>query len=490
LLFNSYVFILIFLPLTLAGFHLARRFAGAKAALGLLCLASLIGYLSSQWKIAYVLYGSVGFNFLIGEAGDRWRPRARILLASGVLCNLLVLVYFKYGNVLVTLWPGVELPPDSVPRIAFPLGISFFTFQQVSYLVDRFRGRVPAHGFLQYLLYTTFFANLIAGPITRARDFFKQIQSPDWLRIDWENAFFGLACISVGLAKKTMIADTLREYLFLFFETVRAGRTLHFTDAWLAAFGFSYQIYFDFSGYSDIALGLGLLLNIRLPVNFYSPFKSTNLAEFWRRWHITVYQFIRDYVYGPMLSLAPPTLAWELILLFVSIFLFGIWHGGTLNFVIFGLVEGLLMVVYGFWVFVCTVARWRWTDSRAWKVVAGALTFGSLVPTQCFMQFNGWTEARRFFLSLVDFSGRTPSLLSLLSIGRGAFIALMLTLTWSVLFLPNSYEVFFEGREGKNGYWRWFSPGPRMGLVLALAALMVFAVLFVNMSKEYIYFVF
>ena len=300
MLFNSFEFLLLFLPLTLVGFYFLARFRSVPLVLAWLVLCSL--FFHGYWKASYtwLFLCSMVVNYLFGLAclpalgKPAWQRRATIIAA--VIFNLGLLAYFKYAGFLAgVVWQisGYFFNPGD---IVLPLAISFYTFQQISFLVDTYRGRCPRYGFMQYAAYLAFFPHLIAGPIVRHDNLIHQMGDKAILHPKAENFLSGMAIIMIGLFKKVVLADGAAAYVNPVFFAAGNGAQIGFVEGWLAAVLFSFVIYFDFSGYSDIAIGLARLFNVRFPENFASPYKATNIVEFWRRWHITLSYFLRQYL--------------------------------------------------------------------------------------------------------------------------------------------------------------------------------------------------
>ena len=383
MLFNSSTFLLQFLPIVLGGFVLLswlglRRFSGLW-----LTAASFVFY--GWWNAANVpiLVGSIAFNYILG--GRLMRSPNRGLLIAGIVVNVTLLAFFKYTGFAVEVARELSGADWSVPSIVLPLAISFFTFQQIAYLVDANGGAVTEHGFLNYCLFITFFPHLIAGPITHHREMLSQFGNPDRFRPRWDLASVGSTLFLVGLFKKVMVADPFGAYATPVFEAAREGG-VQFVDAWGGALAYALQIYFDFSGYSDMAIGLGLLFGIALPPNFNSPYKARNVIEYWSRWHMTLTRFLTAYVFNPIVvaltrrraarGLPLPRrgrMSLETFAVLVAMptvftmFVSGVWHGAGWQFVIFGLLHGVFLVV---------AHAWRW-----WKVRRGVpLDGGGAAP--------------------------------------------------------------------------------------------------------------
>ena len=344
MLFNTQPFVLGFLPLCLAGFFLAGRVMGRNAALGWLLAASLFFY--GWWKPPFVLLlvGSISANYVLGQrilhcAQDGNARSARRWLVAGIACNLALLGWFKYADFLLHL----AVPEAGSLGIFLPLAISFFTFQQIMFLVDSARKQRADAGLLPYATFVAFFPHLIAGPIVRPRDVIPQLLARDIAVPDADNLATGLMLFLLGLAKKLVLADTFGGFSDVGFNAAANGAAPTLIEAWYAVLAYSLQIYFDFSGYSDMAIGLARMLNVRFPLNFNSPYQSRNIAEFWRRWHITLGAFLRDYLYIPLGgSRCSP--ARRTANLMFTMLLCGLWHGAAWRFVLWGGVHGLALV--------------------------------------------------------------------------------------------------------------------------------------------------
>jgi len=347
MIFSSYAFLLFFLPGVYCLFLLMRYLRLDRAALVVLLIASLSFYAVWDWRYLGLLLGSILGNYLIGfkvatQPGKSW-------LTIAVTGNLLVLGYYKYAGFFLGF-----LPQSNDWHIVLPLGISFFTFQQIAWQVDLHRKRllVPG-GLISYSFFVSFFPQLIAGPIVHAREILPQV-SRGWLRrpLAWE---VGLALLVVGLMKKVLLADPLAPAVEELFGRAAQGDGLYAPEVVLAGLAYGLQLYFDFSGYADMALGLGLMFGIRLPVNFRSPYKSESIVEFWRRWHITLSHFLRDYLYIPLGGSRAGWLRTNTNLM-ITMLLGGLWHGAGWQFVLWGGLHGALLVLNHTW---ARFIRWR-----------------------------------------------------------------------------------------------------------------------------------
>ncbi|MBM4201024.1 MAG: MBOAT family protein, partial [Gammaproteobacteria bacterium] len=350
MLFHTPEFLLGFLPLTLCGYFLLGSWSWQFARVWL-AVASLVFY--GWWNPYYVvlILGSIAGNFGGGKvmerlARNRQRVRLRAMLMLLVLCNLSLLVYFKYlmffadevNHLVGTHW--------DVGQIVLPIGISFYTFTQIAYLADLYQGKVREGSMLNYLLFVTYFPHLVAGPVLHHAEMMPQFADERNLRFAPLNFARGITFLAFGLCKKIVLADGCAPLADRAFAA--GGTALSTGDAWLGAVAYSLQIYYDFSGYCDMAIGLSLLFNIRLPVNFHSPYRSVNIIEFWRRWHITLSRFLRDYLYIPLGGNRRGDVR-RYINLLVTMLLGGVWHGANWTFLIWGGLHGTYLCLNHLW---------------------------------------------------------------------------------------------------------------------------------------------
>ncbi len=301
MLFNSYEFIFIFLPVTFFIYFYLNRKRLTEASKGFLVVSSLFFY--SWWNIIYLplILLSMIFNYVIGTSLTKDEEYKKVskkqLLTIGIIGNVGLLGYFKYADFFISnvnFVTGSDIP---LLHLALPLAISFFTFQQIAYLVDSYRGETKEYDFLNYAVFVTFFPQLIAGPIMHHKEMMPQFANVRNKLINFKNILLGLFIFSIGLFKKVVIADTFAVWATNGFDN---AEVLTFFEAWATSFSYTFQLYFDFSGYTDMAIGAALLFNIKLPINFNSPYKALNIQDFWRRWHITLSRFLKDYIYIPL----------------------------------------------------------------------------------------------------------------------------------------------------------------------------------------------
>jgi alginate O-acetyltransferase complex protein AlgI len=343
MLFSTFEFIVGFLPIALAGYWSLAAYPRAR--LWFLLLISLVFYSYWDWRFTPLLVGSIIFNWL--AAGAFFRYRRREILVAAVIGNLLCLGVFKYLGFFESIVFDSTGWDPAIARLALPLGISFFTFHHIIYLVDLMRGRAPAYSFRDYALYIALFPQILAGPLVRHREIIPQFSlTPNRPGLE-ERIAQGIALFLMGLWKKMFLADTLAAQVDAAY-TAAAAHTLTIGGGWTAACGFVLQIYFDFSGYSDMAIGLSLLFGFQLPYNFATPYRAISLHHLWRHWHMTLSRFLRDYLFLPLAD-SRPTIARHAVALFLTMVLAGLWHGAGWTFIVWGALQGVGLVVELLW---------------------------------------------------------------------------------------------------------------------------------------------
>jgi len=348
-LFNSYIFIFLFLPITLAGFYLIGGRGHHRVAISWLVACSLFFY--GWWNPAYLglILASILFNYAMGMVvSSQATDHRKLMLTLGVAANLGLLGYYKYANFFVDNFNLAAGSSFHLETIILPLAISFFTFQQIAYLVDAYRGETREYNFLHYCLFVTFFPQLIAGPIVHHREMLPQFAQDLIYRLNYRNLAVGLTIFAIGLFKKVVLADGIAVFATPVFNAAEAGVSLTLFEAWGGGLAYTMQIYFDFSGYSDMAIGLGRMFGIRLPLNFHSPYKAVNIIEFWHRWHMTLSRFLMVYVYFPLGGNRKGP-ARRYVNLMTTMVLGGLWHGAGWTFLIWGAVHGSCLVVNHGW---------------------------------------------------------------------------------------------------------------------------------------------
>jgi alginate O-acetyltransferase complex protein AlgI len=507
-LFNSYTFIFLFLPLAVAGYFIAARLSGRTAAMLWLIAASLFFY--GWWNPSYLwLLGAVMvFTYLAGRALSA-RPDKR-LLAFAIAVDLGVLVYYKYANFLVDNAAAVTGQDWSLGRIVLPLAISFFTFQKIAYLVDSYRGLTKGYNFIEYTLFVAFFPQLIAGPIVHYKEVLPQFRLPETFRPHAENFAVGLTIFAMGLFKKAVLADGIAVYATPVFTAVQGGTHPDLLTAWAGALAYTFQLYFDFSGYSDMAIGGARLFGIKLPQNFNSPYKAANIIDFWRRWHMTLSRFLRDYLY---ISLGGNRKgeARRYLNLFITMLLGGIWHGAGWNFVIWGALHGFYLTANHGW---RRIAPARLETAAAYRLTAWTLTMLAVVVGWVFFRAPTLEVAMRMIAGMAGLNGvalpqalemrlggLATSLESLgvtFSMGGGAtFISSwiwIVALFGVACFLPNSQEIMGRFKPvidatpdqlARRLLWK-----PNAGWAFGAAIVAVGGVLALTRVSEFLYFQF
>lgn len=340
MLFNSYIFIFLFLPLSLLGWYGLNRIGKYKAAGLYLTAMSLwfYGYFNTSYLILMVV--SIGGNYLISFLMEKKVIKGRIALVSGLLLNLGLLFYFKYYDFFIFNINVAFKTDFALKNILLPLGISFFTFQQLSYMIDRYKGKAVHYSFIEYAAFVTFFPQLVAGPIVLHSEFIPQFNDSAKRRFNPESFYEGLISFVIGLSKKVLLADTLAVIVNKGFDDYLLLDTFSTIVVMTAYF---LELYFDFSGYSDMAIGMGLMFGIKLPVNFDSPYKSESLKELWTRWHMTLTRFMTTYVYIP-LGGSRKGKARTYFNVFIVFVLSGLWHGAAWTYVLWGVLTGLIVI--------------------------------------------------------------------------------------------------------------------------------------------------
>ena len=369
MLFNSYIFLFAFLPVAVVGYYGLAQLYGSKAAKIWLCLASFVFY--GWWNPAFVLLllGSIAFNYtlslyLVGK-GDAESKNQSAILFGGIAANILLLFHYKYFYPLLGFFHDLGWTHVDYGSVILPIGISFFTFTQIGYLVDCREGLVRDRGLLNYVLFVTFFPHLVAGPILHHREIMPQFAEESTYRLRIENLGVGLTLLTIGLVKKVLIADTISPWVEAGFDNVQHIVLIH---AWSVAFAYSMQLYFDFSGYSDMAIGLGIMFGVKLPLNFNSPYKSMSIIDFWQRWHMTLTRYLTLLLYNPIAlwvtryrqragmtmnrQAAATPFGFASMIGFptlTTMFLAGVWHGAGLQFMVFGLLHATYLIVNHAW---------------------------------------------------------------------------------------------------------------------------------------------
>ena len=505
----------IFLFVALAGFFLFGRTGRVMHIIAWLSVCSLFFY--GWWNPAYLLLISISIvcNYTFG----RWIGGRRSLLLTGVAVafNLGLIGYFKYAGFLVATSANLTGAGWQIDEIILPLAISFFTFQQIAFVVDVYRGKEVERDFMKYCFFVVFFPQLIAGPIVHHNQTIPQLTNDQMLANRMENLSVGLTYFVFGLFKKLVIADGVAQYSTPAFEAVELGYSLTFVEAWCAALAYTFQIYFDFSGYSDMAIGLARMFGIKLPINFHSPYKSTSIVEFWRRWHMTLSAFLRDYLYIPLGGnrVGGPRKYFNI---FVVMFLGGLWHGAGWTYILWGALHGFYLLVnhafryvvncfglkgsgprftlktiYLLLTMFCVVIAWvvfraESIDGAA-IMLTGMIGGNGIVFPHTYAVYAGWLTAVP-----VDIEFRTLNYYY----GSQQVVWYMLLLA-IVVWVPNTHEIMNRYRPALNppevspdSVWRYcdWRPSNLHAVIVGAMALTALFMIFIGRRNEFLYFQF
>ncbi|HPV02914.1 MAG TPA: MBOAT family O-acyltransferase [Clostridiales bacterium] len=473
MIFSSYTFIFAFLPIVFTAYFLLQRFAGDRPAKIWLVAASLFFYAWGNILFLPLLAGTVVFNYFIVSLlrKNRGRPvLPKMLLALSVLENLGLLFYFKYLNFFLSNVNYVFGTGYILRDIVLPIGISFYTFQILAHVIDTYRGESEDSTFLEFAVFVTFFPQLIVGPIVRHDYMIGQIRSESARRIDTSNIIKGIMYFSIGCAKKILIADPLISHAQHFYNVMGNG---NFFEAWGAVFAYTFAYYFDFSGYIDMALGLGMFFNIKLPDNFDSPYKARNFADFWRRWNITVSNFFYDYIFRRIFRFGDGVL--KLVLATMATFIVsGLWHGASWHYVFWGVANGILVSIAN----IMTLRRKKLPFPLAW-----ALTFFFVLVTRVLFDANGMTQAFNIYRTMFDIRPALAGFSDFMRLGldyvRENLHETILVVAGACIcfFAPNTREMFSEFRP------RWYH-------AVFAGALFTVSLFFMGRVSSFLYFQF
>ncbi len=487
MLFNSYIFVFVFLPVTLVGYYWLSSGLGKRPAIGWLVAASLFYY--GWWNPDYLLLigASIVANFAIGvwlqSPARGLEVRQRAILALGLGFNIALLGYYKYANFFVDSINSVGGTSYHLENIILPLGVSFFTFQQIAYLVDVHRGPAPRYSFLDYCLFVSFFPQLIAGPIVHHAEMLPQFSEERSRRFDPANLAQGSATFVIGFFKKVIIADSLSRTVNPVFDAAASGAAVGFADAWAGTLAYTLQVYFDFSGYSDMAIGIGLMFGIRLPVNFNSPYRARSIDDLWSRWHMTLSRFLRDYVYYPLGGNrhGEPR---RYVNLMTTMVVGGLWHGAGWTFAFWGGLHGLFLCIHHFY----QPFRIDWPEgwSPLGDFSARITTLFAFVSSIVFFRATSFPAAWSIIASMFGAEGlafdeslRPGSALTWIAVG-----------TVIALLAPNTQQIVTDDRKPvplpfgfEVGGWR---PTRIHALVTSFAFFI--AVLYLSRANEFLYF--
>jgi alginate O-acetyltransferase complex protein AlgI len=444
MLFNSYEFIFIFLPITFLVYFYLNHKRLTIASKGFLVFSSLFFY--SWWNIAYLplILISMLFNYVIGNSlnkdiktnkkGFSKTFSNKSILIFGIVCNVSLLGYFKYADFFIENFNFAVGTNVDLLNLLLPLAISFFTFQQIAYLVDSYRGETKEYDFLNYALFVTFFPQLIAGPIVHHKEMMPQFANNRNMVKNYKNIALGIFIFSMGLFKKVVIADTFAKWANAGFDV---ATTLNLFEAWATSLSYTFQLYFDFSGYTDMAIGIALLFNIKLPINFNSPYKALSIQDFWRRWHITLSRFLRDYIYIPLGGNKKGSFRTYSNLM-ATFIIGGFWHGAGWTFLFWGFLHGLALSIH---------RLWQTLGFKMWTWLAWFITFNFVNITWVFFRAKEWDDAIKVLSGMAGFTGivlkeKWESNISFLTIFGVEFDTVFVNLSgknkivyWIVIFL-------------------------------------------------------
>lgn len=520
MLFNSVEFIFGYLPITFALFFVLAKVSRRLAA-AWLAAASLFFY--GWWDATYLwlLGSSIVANFLLGSAIARAHsesklPRAKAVLIFAVTANLVVLGYYKYANFFMATLNDVGIAQLDFPNVLLPLGISFFTFTQIAFLVDAYYGKAKEYDLVHYTLFVTYFPHLIAGPVLHHKEMMPQFAQSSTYSVRLENIAVGSTIFLIGLFKKTVLADGVAPYATPVFSAAKQGQELDFFEAWGGALAYTLQLYFDFSGYSDMAIGLSRLFGIQLPLNFNSPYKAVSIIDFWRRWHMTLSRFLRDYLYVPLGGNRKGA-ARRYLNLFVTMLLGGLWHGAGWTFIAWGALHGFYLMVNHAWLALKRrVGLASSPSSMVGRLLARCLTLLAVIVGWVFFRAETFDAALIVLAGMFGINGVSlpASVVNALGAiggmlvgagvearlgGGGVFVSTFLWVAVAgtiALFAPNTQELMEHFKPAldhvpttRSGKWtlRW-----RPSLRWAFAVALIGAVGLLSMTgvSEFLYFQF
>lgn len=429
MIFSSYTFLFKFLPIVFAGYFLLNGFKLTFFAKWWLVLCSLFFYWYGSDYFLPFFIGSVIFNYLTGMLLNKYKEKSKLILktvfAVGIAGNIALLGYYKYMDFFISninFFTGKSLPLLHIP---LPIGISFFTFQLIAYVVDCYRGEAKEYSFLNYLMFITFFPQLIVGPIIHHKDVVPQYENPENAKLNYENIAAGIFIFSMGCAKKILLADPLTNWSEPAFSNVWQ---LTMIDSWFASVSYTISYYFDLSGYADMAIGLGLMFNVLIPINFSSPYKARNFADYWRKWHITLSRFLGDYIFRNIFHKGDSSSRFYFAI-FMTFLISGFWHGAGWTFVVWGILNGI---------FVIFSHVMRRSKKELPFLLAWALTFAGVILVRILFVSFSFADAIHVVKTLFDFNNLKFSGLTYANPEQAVYL---LVACFIVFFMPNSVEI-------------------------------------------------
>jgi D-alanyl-lipoteichoic acid acyltransferase DltB (MBOAT superfamily) len=517
-LFNSFPFLFGFLPIALVLTYWAGRQRTPALAKLTLVLLSLGFY--AWWRPIYLwlLVFSIGFNYLVGDRIQRAAALERIRsvhlwLAFGLLVDVGMLAWFKYANFVADNVAALAGTQWRLERIPLPLAISFYTFQKIAYLVDSARGETRRMSVLDFTLFAAFFPQLIAGPIVHYKEVVPQLQGPLFGKLIWRNILVGLTIMAIGLFKKTVIADTLSDYANPLFALADNKQPVDLLGGWLAAITYTFQLYFDFSGYTDMAIGLGRMFGVKLPLNFHSPLRAANIADYWRRWHMTLQRMIYGYVFQP-LSLALNRGTWRLGLTgwsafavsvgfptFLTFLIVGIWHGAGWTFVAFGAMHAVYVSAFEIWRERRTRLQRKLRKEKiklsepgvVERAFAHVLTLTAVLYANVMFRAKTVLGATAVWAGMTGFRGASADF-SIMTSELGATLLICVAM---VAFFPNTQQIMSRFDPAYNwNEWREIAPPliswtwqPNTAGIVLAGAVLFFGVMFIQRGQAiFLYF--
>ena len=477
MLFNSYKFIFAFLPLSVAVYFVVNKYKYFRTAKIFLIIISFLFCAYSDISSMFVIIASIVFNYILGRvliSENKFPVSRKLPLIFALIVNISVLCYFKYTNFFISNFNSLFDKNVSFLKIALPLGISFYTFQQISYIVDCYRREVPKYSFIDYALYVSFFPKLSAGPIAFQGEMIPQFSEIGKKKFSYANVSNGLMMFAVGLAKKVLIADSLSNIASYGFDSVSS---LSCPEAWIVSLAYTFQLYFDFSGYSDMALGIGKMFNIDIPLNFNSPYKSLNIRDFWARWHITLTRFLTKYLYFP-LGGSRKGYARTLVNIMIVFLVSGFWHGAGWTFIFWGLLHGLASVIY------------RIFGKKLDKLPAVLnwfITFNFINIAWVFFRSSNFQKAASILRSMFSFKAGTISKTILNDFLIVDIENVTDTTLYIIMFAVIAF-LFFIVLGTKNTFELSKKFKPNALTSVCTAVLLVLSILFLSQVKTFLYF--
>ena len=499
--FSTYQFVLFFLPLAFAGFVLAQRAGGKTGAIHYLAGLSLVFYgLFGMQLLAVLLCSIVGNYFASARIStmQKAKQNPRLLLSIAIAANLLLLGYLKYSNFFIDIFNQVAGTGAPHLQLIVPIGVSFFTFVQIGYLLDAYNGQLLPVNFSRYIVFSAFFPCVTAGPLVLQREMMGQLEEGTFKALDMRRVLVGLTMFGMGLFKKVVLADSIAGSADAMFNGVADGMTVSAFQAWIGSVCYALQLYFDFSGYSDMAIGLGTIFGLKLPLNFSSPLKATNISDFWRRWHMTMTRFFTTYVYSA-LAMKGMRKSAELRLgskgrfamvaagpMIATFVVAGMWHGAGWTFVLYGLLHGVA---------IATCLAWREFSGRKLPNVVGwFLTMVTVINGLVLFRAPDVASASHILASMWGLGG-TGTMLTGFDLSHAC--ALITLLGAVALLMPNSQQILHRdwpiidakpvGVEMEAGLLSW---RPTFGPAMATAAIYVIAITSIGAGNGFLYYQF